>query len=294
MDQAGKLRSMLGSFNKKSIGEAGPQARIIAVSSGKGGVGKTNFTVNLALYLHRKGSRVIILDADLGLANIEILLGIAPKHSLLDVLAGKAPIEEVITYTHGGLGFISGGSGLIEMANISERMLRATVEQLEILDHLADIVLIDTGAGISHSVMKFVLAAGECFVVCTPEPTSITDSYSLIKAIKDKGKTQPIPDLKMVINGADSKEEGSSIFRNLQQVAGKFLDVELTHLGTLPHDPNLRKAVRNQKPCILSFPNTAFSREIENVGNSVLNIKPEAPKGGMKGFMKRITKIFGN
>ncbi|MDR2167788.1 MAG: MinD/ParA family protein [Clostridiales bacterium] len=293
MDQAGNLRSLLD-LHKKNSRPLPPAARVITVTSGKGGVGKTNFTVNLALYLHRKGVRVVVLDADLGLANIEILLGIAPKHSLLDVLAGKNTLEEIITHTHGGMGFISGGSGLVEMANISEEMLKITVQKLGALDEIADIILIDTGAGISNSVLKFVTAASECVVVCTPEPTSITDAYSLIKAVKDRGEKEPIPQLKIVINGAEDKDEGRNIFKNLQQVAQKFLSMELTHLGTLPHDANLRKAVRSQKPCVLSYPNTAFSREIENIGNKILDIQVEKPRGGMKGFMKRLTKIFGN
>jgi len=296
MDQADKLRDRLANMHggRYTPQSSAPAARVITVASGKGGVGKTNFSINLALYLHRKGVRVVVLDADLGLANIEILLGISPKHSLLDVLAGKNTLEEVITYTHGGLGFISGGSGLVEMANINEQMLRVAIEKLAALDEIADVVLIDTGAGISNAVMKFVTAASECFVVCTPEPTSITDAYSLIKAIKDRAVYEAIPQVKMVINGTDDRDEGRNIFRNLQQVAHKFLQIELEHLGTLPHDANLRKAVRSQKPCILSFPNTAFSKEIENIGNRVLDLKIEPNKTGMKGFMKRLTKMFGN
>jgi len=264
------------------------------VASGKGGVGKTNFTINLALYLHKKGVRVVVLDADLGLANIEILLGIAPKHSLLDVLAGKNTLEEIVTFTHGGLGFISGGSGLVEMANINDNMLTATVDKLSGLDEMADIVLIDTGAGISNAVMKFVTAASECVVVCTPEPTSITDAYSLIKAVRDRGQYEPIPQIKMIINGAEDRSEGRNIFNNLQQVCHKFLNMELSHLGTLPHDQNLRKAVRQQKPCVLSYPDSPFSKEIMAVGNKILDLQVAPEKKGMRGFMKRLTKMFGN
>ena len=294
MDQAGLLRDRLANMQKNKQQSFAPAARVITVASGKGGVGKTNFSINLALYLHRKGVRVIVLDADLGLANIEILLGISPRHSLLDVLAGNNTLEEAITRTHGGLGFISGGSGLVEMANIDGQMLNVAIDKLGALDEIADIILIDTGAGISNSVLKFVMAANECFVVCTPEPTSITDSYALIKAIKDRGTYEEPPQIKMVINGADDKDEGRNIFKNLQQVTHKFLQVNLEHLGTLPHDSNLRKAVRSQKPCILSYPNTAFSREVEAIGNKVLSINAQPTKVGMKGFMKRLTKIFGN
>jgi flagellar biosynthesis protein FlhG len=299
MDQAGNLRSLLDSYkkNNKAFNKPlAPAARVITVASGKGGVGKTNFAVNLALYLHRKGVRVIVLDADLGLANIEILLGTSPKHSLLDVLAGKNSLEEIITYTQGGMGFISGGSGLVELANISDEMLKTTVQKLGSLDEIADIVLIDTGAGISNAVMKFVMAAGECFVICTPEPTSITDGYALIKAVKERAEKDPdyeiMPQLKIIVNGVEDKDEGRNIFRNLQQVAKKFLSIDLLHLGTLPYDTNLRKAVRSQKPCLLAYPNTPFSRELEIIGNRILDIQEERKPGGMKGFMKRMSKIF--
>jgi len=292
MDQAGILRDRLASLHKDKYVSNAPAARVITVASGKGGVGKTNSCVNLALYLHKKGMRVVVLDADLGLANIEILMGFSPKHSLLDVLAGKNTLDEIITYGHGGLGFISGGSGLVEMANINDQMLAATVDKLSALDEIADIVLIDTGAGISNVVMKFVTAASECIVVCTPEPTSITDSYSLIKAVRDRGEHEAIPRIKMIINGAEDRDEGRNIFNNLHKVCQKFLGMELEHLGTLPHDQNLRKAVRMQKPCILSFPNTAFSKEIESIGSKLLDLKVEPEKKGMRGFMKRLSNMF--
>ncbi|MCL2854261.1 MAG: MinD/ParA family protein [Defluviitaleaceae bacterium] len=291
MDQADKLRDLLNSRSEVALPEVPIfGARVIAVTSGKGGVGKTNFTVNLGLFLQRQGYRVIVLDADLGLANIEILLGVAPERSLLDVIHGRCTLDAAITRLESNLGFISGGSGLTEMANAGEDALSTMVDKLVQLDHMADIILIDTGAGISNAVLKFVVASRESIVVCAPEPTSITDAYSLMKSVKERGGH--IPQFKIVINRADDKKEGDGIFKNLHKVSQKFLEMDIEHLGTILFDQSLVKAVKQQKPCLLSFPNSNFTREIERIGNILLDRKP-AKESGMKGFMKRLGGFFG-
>jgi len=290
MDQAGNLRTLLNMRNRNAQ-EPSSHARVITVTSGKGGVGKTNFTINLALYLQKQGARVIVLDADLGLANIEILLGVLPQYSLLDVITGRRTLEETITRLPSGVGFISGGSGLVDMANISDEMLRSTVEKIANLDDIADIVLIDTGAGISNAVLKFVMSAAECIVVCSPEPTSVTDAYSLVKAVKERMNVPP--EFKIVLNKVDDKEEGEGIFKNLNQVSERFLKVRLNHLGSILYDRNLVKAVKQQKPCLISFPESHFAKEIEKIGNIILDLNIEKAPTGMKGFMKRLAGIFG-
>lgn len=291
MDQANKLRGMLNLQNHSNAAET-PSfgARVIAVTSGKGGVGKTNLTINLGLFLQRLGFRVVVLDADLGLANIEILLGVAPKFSLLDVLNNRCNLNDAITRLEGSLGFISGGSGLTEMANANEDSLSEMVEKLVQLDTLADFILIDTGAGISNTVLKFVVASRESIVICAPEPTSITDAYSLMKSIKERGGH--IPQFKVVVNRADDKKEGDAIFKNLQKVSQKFLEMEIEYLGTIPFDQNLVKAVKQQKPCLLLFPNSSFSKGIEGIGNALLDRK-SAKESGMKGFIRRLGGVFG-
>ncbi|MCL2235550.1 MAG: MinD/ParA family protein [Defluviitaleaceae bacterium] len=291
MDQADRLRGMLNFRGESALVEA-PSfgARVIAVTSGKGGVGKTNFTINLGLFLQRQGFRVIVLDADLGLANIEILLGVAPERSLLDVLNDRCNFDEAITRLEGNLGFISGGSGLAEMANANEDTLGSMVEKLSQLDNLADIVLIDTGAGISNSVLKFVVASRESIVVCAPEPTSITDAYSLMKSVKERGGH--VPQFKIVVNRADDRKEGDAIFKNLHKVSQRFLEMEIEHLGTILFDQSLVKAVKQQKPCLLSFPNSSFTREIEKIGSILIDKKP-TKEHGMKGFVKRLGSVFG-
>ena len=289
MDQANNLRNILD-FKKRNHNYK--PARVITITSGKGGVGKTNFTVNLALHLQKQDIKVVIVDADFGLANIEILLGATPKHSIHDVISKNISINEAITETDSGVKFISGGSGLSGLADLSGEQLEYVVENLARLDALADVVLIDTGAGISDSVLKFVMAASETIVICAPEPTSITDSYSLIKASKEKADEENLPGFKVIINRVEDKEEGSRIFRNLQRVSHKFLSIDLEFLGILPQDGNLVKAVKSQKPCIISFPHSVFSREIEKIGNKVMDIKTTKESLGMRGFVRRLANIF--
>ena len=286
MDQANNLRNLLN-FRKKNSQKP---ARVITITSGKGGVGKTNFTVNLALYLQKQDVSVVVVDADFGLANIEILLGSTPKHSMHDVISKNLDIIEAITEADTGLRFISGGSGLSGLTNVDSDQLEYILENLSALDAIADVVLIDTGAGIADSVLKFVTAANETIIICAPEPTSITDSYSLVKAVKEKGGH--IPNFKIVINRVEDKDEGAKIFRNLQRVAAKFLTIDLEFLGVLPHDSNLVKAVKSQSPCIISYPHSVFSREIERVGNKILDISGEGEPTGMKGFVRRLANIF--
>ena len=178
MDQAEQLRSIIKANNiQKSL------ARVIAVTSGKGGVGKSSTSINLAIQLRKLGQRVIILDADFGLANIEIMFGIMPKNNLSDVIYQGKSISEIITWGPMEVGFISGGSGIAELSNLSRNYLVSIIRNLSELDSIADIIIVDTGAGISDAVLEFLIASGEILLVTTPEPTSITDSYSLMKAI---------------------------------------------------------------------------------------------------------------
>ena len=179
MDQAEQLRNIIKaeSQNKR------PLARIITVTSGKGGVGKSNTSINLAIQLRKMGQRVIIMDADFGLANIEIMFGTIPKYNLSDLIYQGKDIKEIITWGPGEVGFISGGSGIVGLSNLRREYLAYIVQNLAKLDAIADIIIIDTAAGISDAVLEFLVASGEILVVTTPEPTSITDSYSLLKEL---------------------------------------------------------------------------------------------------------------
>ena len=179
MDQASQLRNIIKSQNAPQR----PLARVITVTSGKGGVGKSNTSINLAIQFKKMGQRVIILDADFGLANIEVMFGAVPKHNLADLIYQGKNIKDIITWGPMDVGFISGGSGIASMSNLSREHLTYIIQNLAELDAIADIIIVDTGAGISDAVLEFLVASGEIIIVTTPEPTSITDSYSLLKAL---------------------------------------------------------------------------------------------------------------
>ena len=204
MDQAEQLRNIIKaeSQNKR------PLARIITVTSGKGGVGKSNTSINLAIQLRKMGQRVIIMDADFGLANIEIMFGTIPKYNLSDLIYQGKDIKEIITWGPGEVGFISGGSGIVGLSNLRREYLAYIVQNLAKLDAIADIIIIDTADGISDAVLEFLVASGEILVVTTPEPTSITDSYSLLKELNRHPRYVPENTrIKVITNRIETREE---------------------------------------------------------------------------------------
>ncbi len=293
MDQANKLRSML---ENKDVDNR-PfhiNSRVIAITSGKGGVGKTNFAVNLAIHFSKMNKKVIIIDADFGLANIEVLFGIIPRYTLADVLRGTKDIQEVLTQGPMGIQFISGGSGLKELSDVTDQQMHYFINKFEYLDSVSDIILVDTGAGISKSVINFVKASAETIIVTTPEPTSITDAYALIKTVKEE-KSQ-MPDFKIVVNRVENTEEGLEIFEKLNKASSKFLGITLENLGYVPYDNFLVKAVKRQQPAIICYPNCNFSRSLDSIGDQLMHVAPDKARNnvGIKGFMRRLSNIFNN
>ena len=297
IDQANKLRKLAEIYRPPAQNPAIliKNARVIAVTSGKGGVGKTNFTVNLAIQLARRGKRIVIIDADFGLANIDVLFGIISTYNFADVLAGKMKIEAALTDGPLGIRFISGGSGMSQLANITESQMAYLLENLTFLDEMADIVLIDTGAGISKSVVNFVKASQETIIVTTPEPTSVTDAYAIIKAVKEENGAAPA--FKIVVNRVDDMREGEEIFNKLHMVAQRFLNVDLTSLGAIPYDNRLVQAVKRQQPVALQFPDTPASKCIDGIsGRLICADAPDGaqPQTGIRTFMQRLAGMFGN
>ncbi|SFB66880.1 MinD/ParA family protein [Butyrivibrio sp. YAB3001] len=287
MDQAQQLRNIIKNSSKPQR----PLARIITVTSGKGGVGKSNVAINLAIQFRKMGKRVIILDADFGLANIEIMFGTVPKHNLCDLIYQGKNIKDIITWGPEGVGFISGGSGISGMYNLSREYLVYIIVNLAELDAIADIIIIDTCAGISSAVTEFLVASGEVILVTTPEPTSITDSYSLLKALNQSPRFS-IEDtiVKTVSNRVTSEEEGQQLFNKLNTVVSRYLKIPLTYMGSIPQDQMLVRSVMQQSPVSLQYPNARSVRAFENIAAKLMNpddeieIKPR----GMAAFFSHI------
>ncbi len=269
MDQAQQLRNVIKKQNQKVIRST---ARVITVTSGKGGVGKSNLSVNLAIQFRRMGKRVVIFDADFGLANVEVMFGAIPKHNLSDLIYRNKKIDEIITEGPMEIGFISGGSGILGLNNLTKEQILYLVKSLEILGTMTDIIIVDTGAGISDSVLEFVLASPEVLLVTTPDPSSLTDSYSLIKALYNhpdfaKHNNQ----IYVVSNRVSNAEEGKQLFDKLDSVVKQFLEGKIRYLGAVPQDSALEKAVRQQKPVSLCSPNAKSAEAFEQIANMLIN-----------------------
>ncbi len=290
MDQAKELRSLLNNYkntnNKNNI-----NSRVITISSGKGGVGKSSFTINLAMYLASFNKRILVIDADFGLANIEVLLGVRPEYNFYHMLKGEKNISEIIVDTKYGIKLISGGSGLKELSNINSSEIKYFIEQFEYIDEIADIIIIDTGAGISSAVTNFLMASDENIIVTTPEPTSFTDAYTLIKIIKEQ--MPEMEKINVVINKTDDKYEAERIYSKIAHVCKKFLSIDVINLGDIPLDTNLVRAVKQQKPAIISFPESDYSIAIKEIGKRILNENYIEQSSGAKTFMQRLISIFG-
>lgn len=285
MDQAEQLRII------KASQQIRPLARVITVTSGKGGVGKSNTAINLAIQFRKMGKRVIILDADFGLANIEIMFGAVPKHNLCDLIYQGKNIKDIITWGPMEVGFISGGSGIAGMSNLSRDYLNYIIKNLVELDAITDIVIVDTGAGISDAVLEFLVASGEIILVTTPEPTSITDSYSLLKALQRHPRfRQEDTKVKMLANRVEKESEGVTLYNKLNAVVTRYLKIPMTYLGYVPQDNQLTKAVMQQMPVSLQTPNAKSSQAYERVAERLLDLGNAAPRQsrGMAAFFSHM------
>jgi len=288
MDQAEELRNIIKAKNQLN---AKPAARVITVTSGKGGVGKSNTAINLAVQLKKEGKKVVILDADFGLANIEIMFGAVPKYNLGDLVNKGKSIREIITWGPMEVGFISGGSGISGLANMDKNSLNYIIQNLTELDEIADVIIIDTGAGIADAVMEFLVASGEILLVTTPEPTSITDSYSVIKALhmhprfsKEESK------VRVITNRVEKEADGFGLFEKFNNVVEKYLDVPITYLGAVPQDGQLVQAVMQQMPISIQNPKAKSAQAYERIAAKLLD-KEEGKtqeRRGMAAFFSRI------
>ncbi len=265
-------------------------ARTVTVTSGKGGVGKTSLVANMAICLAQAGQRVIILDADLGLANIDVVFGLRPRYSLMDVINGDMKLDEVMVQGPHGIQIIAGGSGVSELADIENEKAQRLFNQLRFLEDKADFLLIDTGAGISGSVISFCQAADQIVVITTSEPTALADAYGIIKIISNR---RPESHVSVLVNRVDNDEEGIQVHARLARVAGEFLNFTVHYLGNLPQDRNMHIAVRQQTPLMLFSPMSPAATGLRRIVSQSFYETPEnLPDSGGEGFFTRLAKLF--
>lgn len=263
--------------------------QVIAVSGGKGGVGKSNVSVNLGIALAQKGRRVVLLDADLGLANIDVLLGITANRNLADVLDGDCDLKDVLVDGPGGIKIVPASSGTQRMTQLNSLEHAGLINAFSELGDQIDVLIIDTAAGISESVVSFLRAAQELLLVVCDEPTSITDAYALIKLMnRDYGTNR----FRILANQVRSEQEGKNLFEKLTRVTERFLDVALQYVGMVPFDEAVRKAVQRQRAVLEAYPRAKASLAIKALAEKVDNWPlPSSPRGHLEFFVERLVEV---
>ncbi len=292
-DQAEKLREIMR--ERKNSRNGSPsltggiknngKTRIIAVSSGKGGVGKTNIAINLALSYAQLGKKVVVMDADLGLANVNVVLGIIPKYNLYHLIRKQKKMKDIIQDTSYGIQIVAGASGFSKIANLSEEERSSFVEELQDLS-TADILIIDTGAGVSNNVLSFIAAADDVIIVTTPEPTAITDAYGIIKIIATEIENLNLG-LKLVVNRVKSVTEGKKVAERVINIAGQFLNLRVDYLGFVYDDELVHNSVVKQKPFFVMDSKAKASMCIRHIMGRLENIEYKEGSG-IAGFLKRL------
>lgn len=275
-DQAAGLRRMVS-----------PEpVRVIAVTGGKGGVGKTNISVNLAVAMADAGKQVMLMDADLGLANIDVILGLHPDYDLSHVISGERTLEEVVLQGPSGIRVVPGASGVQQMAELSEAEHAGLIRAFSEIGSDLDVLIVDTAAGISDTVISFSRAAQELIVVVCDEPASITDAYALIKLLN---REYGVDRFRILANMTRSAQEGVDLYNKMCRVTDRYLDVMLTYMGSIPYDDFLRKAVRSQKTVVQAYPRSRITQIFKNLAKKADNWPvPEGASGHLQFFVERL------
>ncbi|HBM74133.1 MAG TPA: hypothetical protein DD429_01070 [Clostridiaceae bacterium] len=290
IDQAQSLRRSIEEYKRRKTARHRRRVRVISVASGKGGVGKTNFSVNLAISLSQMGNNVVVLDADLGLANVDVIIGVVPRENLYDVIFNNRSIEDITIDGPSGIKIIPGGSGIESLSNLSDSQRRRLSDKFGQLKD-TDILIIDTGAGISKNVLGFMAVSDEEIIVTTPEPTSITDAYSLIKVAL---KYMPKKKIDIVINRSQDHYEADLTYQRLEKAVKNFLNSDINYLGYVADDAKVKKAVMEQTPFKVSYPECYASKCIDDIASSITGMPvPEKKAGSIKDFLNRLTYLFG-
>jgi flagellar biosynthesis protein FlhG len=285
-DQAEKLREIMRSRSTDTATAPG-NSRIIAVSSGKGGVGKTNISINLALAYARLGKKVIVLDADLGLANVNVVLGVIPRYNLYHLIRQQKKMRDILLDTDYGIQIVAGASGFSKIANLSEEERKGFIHELQELSQ-ADVIIIDTSAGVSNNVLSFVAAADDAIIVTTPEPTAITDAYGIVKIIATEVENLDLG-LKLVVNRVKTVTEARKVAERVINIAGQFLNLKLDYLGFVYEDPLVQTAVVKQRPFLVLDPKSKASICIDHIVRRLENM--DFKEGG--GISKFLRRLFG-
>ncbi|HAK42917.1 MAG TPA: MinD/ParA family protein [Clostridium sp.] len=286
LDQAARLRQMV--FEKqKNTRKSNRNTKIFTITSGKGGVGKSNMVINLAIALKKLGKKVLVLDADLGMGNADVLIGTVPRYTIFDMILNNKSINDVVINGPLGIKILCGGTGLSRLDDLTKEQREILINKLgEIIDF--DYILIDTGAGINRTVMAFIECSHEVFIVTTPEPTALTDAYSLLKTLWIHNVKSSA---KVIVNKVLSAEEGNNTFNRFNSSANRFLGASLVHLGNVAEDKRLIQAVRMQKPVVLSFPTSEVSKNIEDIAKK-LEGTSYSSSNSIQGIFKKMLNIF--
>ncbi len=266
------------------------KTRIISITSGKGGVGKTMVSVNLAIAMAKAGKKVLLFDGDLGLANVNVLLGIIPEYNLYEVMRGKKRIEDVIITTNYGIDIIAGANGISQLANLSDDQREAFIRGLQSVSGY-DVMIIDTGAGVGANVIGLVIPADDVIVVTTPEPTAITDAYGMIKSIVANRQDKII---KLIVNRVPSAIEAKRVADRLISISSQFLKTRVENLGFIFEESTVQKSIRNQRPNVTLFPGSKSAACIHHLAARVLNTTYKADAQGIMGFFQKILNMSGN
>lgn len=296
-DQAAQLRAMMQKKETARVqpdvtaaspsvsGEKKKKTRIITVTSGKGGVGKTNISINMGIAYAQLGKKVIVIDADLGLANVNVILNMVPQYNLYHVIRKQKKMAEIILDTNYGIKIVAGASGFSKIANLSESERNLFIEELFTLAD-ADIIIIDTSAGVSKNVLGFVAAADEVIIVTTPEPTAITDAYGIIKIIATEIDNLEM-NLKMIVNRVHSAAEGKRVADRVTQIAGQFLNLKVEYLGFIYDDPLVSQSVLRQKPFIIADPKGKSSICLRHIVGRIEKTEYNDAEG-FAGFIRKL------
>lgn len=284
IDQATALRNKLGSMNNEQ-----DQPKTIAVISGKGGVGKSNFSLNFSIALSQYGKKALLFDMDIGMGNIDILMGITAHHTIVDLFEKNLSITDLLIKGPEGIDYIAGGNGLSSLFKLDENKSQYLIDQLQSVLHDYDYIIFDMGAGMSEESVKFLMAMDEIFVITTPEPTSITDAYSVIKYICLFDQSIP---MYLIVNRADNESEGMQTLKRLKQAVLQFLIKEIKLLGVLLDDKTVQKAVSHQEPFLLYAPKAVISKNLLDICKSYLGTEKNQDNNQHTSFISKLQRFF--